>query len=60
MSYQLFILRSERIHGFNVLIRHDEDMRWCDGVNIAECGHLIVAVDDLGFSFIRDDSAEMA
>lgn len=60
MPDQLLVLRLERIDRFDVAVRHDQDVRRRDRVDVAEGGHLLVAVDDGRFGFVRNDLAEDA
>ena len=52
MADQLFILRFERVDRFDVLVRDDQDVRRCNGVNVAESGHLVIPVHNGGFRFV--------
>ena len=54
----LFVLRFESTDRFNVLVRHDQNVRRCHGMDVAKCGDLLIAIDNRRFGFIRNDPAK--
>ena len=60
MSRQRFILGLQTVNRFDVLVRHDQDMCWRNGVNVAESGHLFIAVNNVGLNFIVGNFADDA
>ena len=60
VSHQLFVVRFERTNRFDVPVRYDQDVGPCHGVDIAEGGHLFIAVDNFRSGSAGDDLAENA
>lgn len=52
MPNESFIFRFELVHGFDMPVWHDQDMRWRDRVNIVESRHLFVAINDPGIRLV--------
>jgi hypothetical protein len=55
MSHKLFVSRFKGIDRFDVPVRYDQYMRRRGGLNVAEGGYLIVAVDNIPRDFIGND-----
>ena len=51
MPHQRLITRLERIDRINVPVWNDENMRTGNGVDIAECGYLLITVNNGGRCF---------
>ena len=60
MTNQRFILGLEAVDRFDVFVRHDEDVRWCSGMDVSERGHLLIAIDDGCLGFILYDPTKDA
>lgn len=60
VPHQWLIVHFQRAHGFDMPVRHNQNVRWRDGMDIAEGGGMFVSVDDLGFGFTGYDLAEDA
>ena len=58
MARERFVLVGEIVDGRDLPVRHDEDVRRGGRVNVAERGHPIVLVDDIGGYLARDDLRE--
>jgi hypothetical protein len=46
------------IQGFNVLVWRNQNMNGANGTDIAECGGLLIPINDARISFVVDDPAE--
>lgn len=57
---QRLVLRLEFVDRLNVLVRHDQDVGRRDGVQVAEGGHLLIAVQDGGRRGSSNNFAEGA
>jgi hypothetical protein len=54
------IFRFSLVDRFNVAIWHNQDMGRANRLDVAEGGHIFVAIHDVGFGFTGDDFTEEA
>jgi hypothetical protein len=60
VTNQRLVPNFKRVDRFDVPVRHDQDVDRCNGMQVAEGGHLLIAVENGGGGISGDDSTEYA
>ena len=60
MPHQLLVFNIQGVDRLDMFVRYDQYVRWRDGMEIAEGGHLFVTVNDRGFGFVCNNFTEDA
>ncbi len=60
MTCELLIFRFQRGDRVNVLVRHDQNVGWRDGMSIPKSRHLFIVVKNSRFRFSGNDLTENA
>lgn len=58
MPHQGLVFNAQIVERVEMFVRHDQNVRRGDGVNVAKSSRAIVAMDDCRFGFAGDDFAE--